>query len=359
MNAPSLPVRPGQSLITLFRAWPWLGGLLLIAVLLLAGWWRRSPALIEFSGPTMGSRYTVRVSRLPAGVTVTTLQTGVTVLLADINRRMSTYDPDSELSRFNRQTGTDWVAVSPELVFVVKEAQRVSELTDGAFDVTIGPVVNLWGFGPDPRADRIPSEEAIRQAQTRVGYQRLHTRDAPPALRKVQGDLYVDLSGIVPGYAADRVATYLEGQGIQDYLVDLSGEFRLKGQSPQQRPWRIAIEQPQPGERQIERILELSDTGLSTSGNYRNFFEQDGQRYGHVMDPKTGRPIRQELMSVTVIAASAAFADALATGLLVLGPERGLALAESRQWAVIFVRRGADGRRREESSHAFARYRAP
>ena len=298
---------------------------------------RAEPGLVEFSGPTMGTVYTVKVVGPPAGVTAEALQQRVETILADINRTLSTYDPESELSRFNDNQSTAWVAVSLNLCRIIREAQAISPLTGGAFDVTIGPVVNLWGFGPPMTADRLPSDEAVAAALARVGYPHLHTRDSPPALRKDRADLYIDVSAIAQGFAADRLAEYLESLGVGHYLVDTSGELRVKGRNAQGQLWRIAIEKPSPGERAAERIIPLTDTGIVTSGNYRNFFDLDGQRYSHIMDPKTGRPVRHELASVTVIDPSATFADAMATALLVLGPEQGFRLAEEQGLAAFFI----------------------
>jgi thiamine biosynthesis lipoprotein len=335
-------------------------GVVVLLFLLAGGWWYstavRTPEPITLTGSTMGTTYTVKMPQAPERMTAAAVQAELDRMLADINRRMSTYDPDSELSRFNRNPDTDWVSVSPELLFVVREAQRISALTEGAFDITVGPLVNLWGFGPTPTDDAIPSEQAIAEAQARVGYQRLRVRDHPPGLKKERADMYVDLSAIAKGYAVDRLADYLESLAVADYMVEIGGELRVKGRNAQGTPWRIAIEKPTPGQRSAERILHLSGQGIATSGDYRNYFEKDGQRYSHEINPQTGKPIRHELVSVTVVHPAAATADALATGLIVMGPKHGFELAEQQGLAVLFImlRNGAF---EEKSTTAFAPYR--
>jgi thiamine biosynthesis lipoprotein len=333
---------------------------LVLLLLLIGGWWYSSnvrDAMVQLTGATMGTTYTVKIPRLPGVIAVDTLQAEIDRILAQINRQMSTYDPESELSRFNRNPSTDWVPVSPELLVVMQEAQRVAQLTSGAFDVTVGPLVDLWGFGPTVTDDAIPSQAAIAEAQTRVGYHLLRLRYDPPALQKTVADIEVDLSAIAKGYAVDRLAEYLETLSIADYMVEIGGELRVKGNNVQGDPWRIAIEKPTPNERTVERIALLTDRGIATSGNYRNFFERDGQRYSHAIDPTTGRPIRHELASVSVIHPSVTLADALATGLIVMGPDNGFQLAEQQGLAALFIVIN-DGEFIEKSTSAIAPYLA-
>ena len=315
----------------------------------------RQPELVHLTGATMGTTYSVKALGVPDSIAPETLQTGVNSLLEGVNRKMSTYDSESELSRFNRNAGTDWVEISDELLTVMEEALRVSRLSDGAFDVTVGPLVNLWGFGPEMGEDDIPSEEAIDAALIRVGYERIQLQSEPPAMRKERSDVYVDLSAAAKGYAVDKVADYLESRGISDYLVEIGGELRAKGHNPGDNPWTIAIEKPAPGEQSIQRVVRLTEGGVATSGDYRNFFEKDGQRYSHVIDPHTGWPVRHQLASVTVISDTCMHADALATTLLVLGPDTGFELAEREQLAAFFVVIENNGFV-EKSTPAFAQY---
>jgi thiamine biosynthesis lipoprotein len=318
----------------------------------------RAPQVVQFDGPTMGTYYSVKVVRPPPGRDPVRLRAGIERVLAQVNREISTYDESSELSRLNRNPSTDWIAVSERLLVALREAQRVSRLSGGAFDVTIGPLVNLWGFGPEPGAERLPSAEDVRRARARVGFERLRLRQVPPGVRKQRGDVYVDLSALGEGYGADRMAGYLESEGVRDYMVAIAGAIRVKGRNAAGRPWAIAVETPTPGRREAHRVIRVADGGLSTSGDYRNFFERDGRRYSHEIDPHTGEPVTHRLASVTVVSDSAMRADALATALMVLGDEKGPRLAAAERLAAFFIVRSGAGLE-ETSTPAFDRYLAP
>lgn len=339
------------------RGGAWLGAVAVGLVLTLAAACTPQPELTEVSGKVMGTTYSVKVVGVPAEVDRTRLAREVDRVLNEVNERMSTYLPDSELSRLNASRDTGWVAVSPELLAVVQEAQRVSVLTGGAFDVTVGPVVNLWGFGPGRRVEQVPTDAEVEAARARVGFQYLHTRASPPALKKDRPDLYLDLSAIAKGYAVDRVAEHLEAQGLRDYLVEVGGEVRGRGRNARGTPWKVAVERPSPGEREIYGVIDVDGVGVATSGDYRNFFERGGRRYSHTMDPATGWPVTHPLTSVTVLSETAMTADGLATGLTVLGPEAGLALADREGIAALFIVRQGE-RLERRASRALGRYQA-
>ncbi|EIC23353.1 FAD:protein FMN transferase [Thiorhodovibrio frisius] len=309
--------------------------------------------VLELQGRTMGTTYSVQLANPPPDIDPAALQQSIADELARINAQMSTYDPDSSLSRFNQSGSTHWFAVPPELAQVVAEARRISRLSDGAFDVTVGRLVNLWGFGPEFHPDRIPTPEAIAKTLAVTGYHKLAVRADPPALCKTQPELYVDLSAIAKGYAVDRLAEVLAERGFGDYLVEVGGELRAAGQHPE-RPWRVAIERPESSTRAVFRVVRLNDIAMATSGDYRNFFEQDGKLYSHTINPHRGRPVDHLLASVSVLDESCMRADALATGLLVLGPEDGLALAEQQGIAAFFIERLESGYQAHMSS-AFER----
>lgn len=311
--------------------------LLLVALLLSACEPSPPDPTVRLTGSTMGTSYDLKLVPAQGQTVPADFKNRVEELLARINRQMSTYDPNSELSRFNRNPSTDWIAVSPELHQVVAEGLRTSELTNGAFDITVGPLVNLWGFGPEPRRDQIPSDEAIARARERVGYWRLQARERPPALKKERADLYVDLSALAKGYGVDQLVALVETTGTTNYLVSIGGEIRARGHNGQGQPWTIAIEKPVPGQRAVERLVRFGDRSISTSGDYRNFFEQNGRRYSHVINPRTGRPILQTLASVTVIGDRSMIADATATALMVAGPEQGFQLASEHHLAAFFM----------------------
>jgi thiamine biosynthesis lipoprotein len=321
--------------------------------LLLAVGCQRGAPVLALQGSTMGTSYSVQLAAAPAGLDMQALGQAIARVLEEVNVLMSTYRPDSELSRFNASESTDWFACSPELVEVLAAARQVSDASGGAFDVTVGPLVNLWGFGPNIEPDELPGQTQIDAARARMGYRQLELRESPPALRKARPDLYVDLSAIAKGYGVDRVAALLARQGIENALVEIGGELRGHGVNGRGEPWRIAVERPLPdGPRQVFRVLGLQDIGMATSGDYRNFFELDGKRYSHSIDPATGRPVGHALVSVTVLAENTMMADAWATALLVLGPERGLALAESRGLAALLISRDR-GRLRARATKGF------
>ncbi|TVQ84432.1 MAG: FAD:protein FMN transferase [Chromatiaceae bacterium] len=333
---------------------PWPAAILPLALLLLtSAGCDRSPAtpVLAFGGHSMGTSYSVQIVTPPPALDAAKLQRQVNDLLEQINASMSTWRPDSELSRFNANPSTDWVAVSPDLAAVVASAQSVSVASDGAFDITVGPLVALWGFGPsaDPgqTPETVPAPAAIAAARARTGFRQLAVRTDPPALRKARPDLYLDLSGIAKGHGVDRVAALLASLGLGDFLVEIGGELVGRGVNARGEPWRIAIERPDPGPtRRPLQVLPLNGRGLATSGDYRNFFEHDGVRYTHSIDPASGRPVAHQLASVTVVANSAELADAWATALLVLGPERGPEMARAQDLAALFLIRteGADYR---------------
>ncbi|HSD70665.1 MAG TPA: FAD:protein FMN transferase [Woeseiaceae bacterium] len=301
------------------------------------------PAVLELNGSTMGTRFSIKVPADEPVPDAGLLQQQIDAVLARIEGTMSTYIIDSELSLFNISESTDWQPVSAEFCLSVEESLAISALTGGAFDITVGPLVNLWGFGPDGTAVKPPSDEQINAARARVGYGHLQTDCAKPAMRKNLPDLYIDLSAYAKGYAVDRIAELLDEQGIENYLVEIGGELRMRGHNAARELWAVAIEEPLDDARRVHSVVHMTDRAVATSGDYRNFFEFDKQRYSHTIDTRTGRPVTHSLASVTVIADTAAYADAMATALMVLGPDEGLQLATSQGIAALFLVRTEAG----------------
>lgn len=297
-------------------------------------------ASVRFAGVTMATQYVVTIAR---GGTLTAheVKPRVDALLVDVNKSMSTYDPESELSRLNANPSTDWIPVSAPLYRVLDAAKQIGAASGGAFDVTVGPLVNLWGFGPDIRGD-FPTDVQIRATLARVGQANFELQAAPPGLRKRRADLAIDLSGIAKGYAVDAVAELLERLGATDYLVEIGGEIRARGRNAAGEPWRIGIESPVSERREIAQTVALTRSGMASSGTYRNFFERDGVRYSHMIDPTTGYPVAGELAGVTVLHDSAMVADAWATALMTLGADRAPAVAEKEGIAALFFSVVAD-----------------
>ena len=293
-------------------------------------------------GETMGSTWRVVAPRLGAE-TRPALCARIEALLEDVNARMSTYRPDSELSRFNASTSTAWQPVSAPLMTVLVAARRVSEASDGAFDATVGPLVDLWGFGPQARIDTPPPAEAVAAARARVGYRQVELDAQGSRIRKLRADVRVDLSALAEGWAVDQVVKLLEAEGLVDYLVDVGGEMRVRGRNAAGQPWRLGVALPRADSDATLRALAPGDAAVATSGDYRNYFEHDGRHYSHEIDPASGAPITNDVASVTVIARECVYADAYATAFMVLGPERGLAIAREVGVEALFVLRGAQG----------------
>jgi FAD:protein FMN transferase len=304
-------------------------------------------------GDTMGTTFSVRV--VAPGDDPgerARLQQLIEDRLDEVDRKMSHYRKDSELSRFNDSHNVTPFAVSPETFEVFRVAESISLLTGGAFDVTAAPLIDLWGFGPKQPLDTIPNEEDIAQARDHTGYQKLVLDMDTETIRKLDPLLRCDLSAIAKGYAVDRVAEALSREGFVDYMVEVGGEIRTAGRNDARNDWRIAIERPVPGERAIQRIVPLSGMAMATSGGYRNFYEIDGITYSHTIDPRTGRPVTHNLASVTVVDERCVRADALATGLLVLGPEEAFTLAIEQDLAAFFLVAEGNGFR-ERATPAF------
>ncbi|MCP5301334.1 MAG: FAD:protein FMN transferase [Chromatiaceae bacterium] len=332
----SLPplLRAWLTAIVLAFATPWLGGCE-----------QPAPAIAELQGTTMGTTYSVKVYPTPAPDVLDRLQRRIEETLTRVNAEMSTYLSDSDLTRFNRNPSTDWQPVPAALAALVAQAGAISRATDGMYDVTIGPLVELWGFGSRGRRDTPPTDAEIAALLERVGYQRVEARLSPPALRKRVGGVAIDLSSIAKGWGVDELTRVLDAEGIASYLVEIGGELRARGDKGGQAPWRVAIERPLAGARAVQHLLALHDESIATSGDYRNFFEAGGQRYAHTIDPHSGHPVRHRLASVSVIAADCATADAWATALMALGDRRGPEVARHLHLDALFVVRDDDGLR--------------
>ena len=290
-------------------------------------------------GSTMGTYYRVQYRQTQQCAVA---QNEVDTLLVAFNQSLSTYIPTSEISVFNQARSDIWVALSPRFSDVLQAALQIWRESEGAFDVTIGPLVNLWGFGPDDVVE-LPSAERLRQAAGWVGMQQLQFDWVNGAALKKIDEVYVDLSALAKGLGVDEVADYLVTSGCDDFMVDIGGEMRTLGNSPSGRLWRIGIERPVPGQRGlIQKVLAVSGQGVATSGDYRNFRQVGGVRVDHVIDPRSGRPAENRVASVTVIHPQAQFADAYATTIMVLGVDRGMALAERLQLPVLIVEKSTD-----------------
>jgi thiamine biosynthesis lipoprotein len=309
----------------------------------------------EFSGASMGTTYSVKLAE--EGLDREALEriaAGIEARLEEVEALMSTWRPESELSRFNRHRSTEPFSVSPETLAVFRTAREISDISGGAFDVTVAPLVAAWGFGATNRLPEPPGEEELGVLRKRVGYWKIELLEEEGSLRKTEPDTTCDLSAIAKGYGVDRVAEGLLELGYLNFLVEVGGELRGRGRRRDGHPWRIAIERPEGGTaRGIHEVIELADGAVATSGDYRNYYEVDGVRVSHTIDPRRGAPIRHGLASVSVLDSEATRADALATALNVLGLQRGLAIAEQHGIGALFIVHEPDGGFRSIATEPF------
>lgn len=296
---------------------------------------------LALQGRTMGTSYHVTLVGKSNLLDKTQLQKDIDAILVDVNNKMSTYQPDSELSLFNQNTTTEAVALSADTAKVISKAIDIGVQTHGALDITVGPLVNLWGFGPDGRPDKVPSDTEIDSIKGHVGLDKLMYQQGK--LTKSDPKVYVDLSAIAKGFGVDQLADYLESQGINHYLVEIGGEMRLKGQKLNGANWRVAIEKPESFDRAVQQVIEPGDNALATSGDYRNYFEENGVRFSHTIDPTTFKPINHKLVSVSVITSTCMEADGLATALNVMGPQKAFNFAKAHDLAVYLVVKSDSG----------------
>jgi len=310
--------------------------------------------VVSFSGPAMGSRYGVRVVMRPGDEPANErIRAAIARELALADRLFSGWSTSSEISRLNRHASADPFAVSPETLQALGLARRASELSGGAFDVTVAPLVEAWGFGPSPGPRLAPGPEALAALRARVDYRMLQLDDRRSSVRKARPDVACDVSALAGGWAADRIAGALAALGHKHVLVDVGGEVTARGRRADGGRWRVAVEWPDQA-RERALVIELEDAAVATSGDYRKAWTDAlGRRLSHILDPRTGWPIAHDLASVTVVDRDGAWADALATALIVLGPQEGRALAARERLAARFVQRQTDGSFAEWSTAEF------
>jgi len=312
----------------------------------------------SFGGPTMGSTYKVQYVAGAKTPKQETLQAGVLGILDGLDRAVSTYRADSDVAEFNAApAGT--CRPMPESVFQLLDyATELHRESDGAYDITLLPVLSAWGFGPRGRVAERPTEDQLNALRDRIGMQALHAEpaaDGKPRVLCKDKAVSIEFNSIAAGFAVDRITAYLQAQGVDSFLVNATGELRAAGRKPDGSPWRIALEAPISNARVAERIVPLDGPGVSTSGNYRNYYEEAGVRYSHTLDPRTLSPVRHKLASVSVVADTALHADGLSTLLMVLGPDRGYDFALRHHLAVLFVVKTGSGSDETDASAFTAR----
>ncbi|MGE6606145.1 FAD:protein FMN transferase [Halomonas sp. NPDC076908] len=298
---------------------------------------------VRFEGNIFGSFYQLTImDSLTLGQSQA-LEEGFLAELESVDQAMSTYRDDAELIAFNEAPLEEWQPLSNELIEVLAISQSVAEASHGAFDITVGDVVNLWSFGPGSRPETVPSDEALAEQLAKVGFDAVEIDTQAMQARRTR-DVFVDLSGVAKGHATDRVAAYLDQQGMKHYLVNLGGDLIAKGQrdTEEQTPWRIGIEVPEDGQQRAQHIIPLENMSVATSGDYRNYFEVDGERFSHTIDPRTGQPVVHRLVSVSVFHPSNAWADAWATALMVVGEDEAMQIAVDNNLKVLLLIRNGE-----------------
>ena len=290
--------------------------------------------IVLINGFTMGTTYSIKIKTADAVVNQEKIRADIEKILLEINQKMSTYIVDSELSVINFSNSLDSNLISDDLFKVISHANTISKTTNGAFDITVGPLVNLWGFGPDKSENKIPPNEEIELIKKNIGYKKIYLNKETTSIKKLHPDLYVDLSGIAKGFAVDKIALYLNSYNLENYLVEIGGELIAKGTNEDNEVWQIGIENPN---NNLAKIIGLKDIAMATSGDYRNYFEKNGVRYSHTINPNTGKPIKHKLASVTVLDKTAMNADALATAFMVLGPAKTIELANELKIGVYLI----------------------
>jgi len=312
--------------------------LVFIALLSTAGCQEQSD-YTRLSGFTMGTSYqiTLKTNQQSAD----NIHQQIETELVQINRLMSTYIEDSELSILNQSDSLDCIKVSKQTFVVVKNALEISRQTNGRFDVTVGPLISEWGFDKKRTDDKIPSDQKIELLLAQTGFEKIIL--GPQCVQKQNATLSINLSAIAKGYGVDRIAAIIESNHVEDYLVEIGGETASKGLNPKSVHWRLAIEAPLQQQRQIQQVFSPLGLGVATSGDYRNYFENNGVRFSHTIDPTTGKPITHNLVSVTVLHPQTMLADAYATAFMVMGAEQSMAFANQHDLPIYLLLKNTNG----------------
>ncbi len=338
-----------------------------IITCLLAGITAGEPAnppllpVVEWQGRTMGSPYTVKI--VDGGLTENdqaAIQAEIEKALVEVNRQMSNYQPESELSRFNRAPADVPFKVSLEFARVAEFSLEMSRFSEGAFDPTLGPLINLWGFGEKTGGHVVPGADALRSAMDKVGWKHLKVSGANELI-KDSPELALDLGAVAKGYGVDRMIEVLRSHGLKNLYASIAGEVRVLGHNPRGTKWMLGISVPVDHWREnnpMAAMVSISNLALSTSGDYQKFFiDSSDRRRCHIIDPRTGSPVSHGLASVTIVGPDSMTADGLSTSLFVLGPEEGMKKIESREdAAALFILRGNDGSFRQLASSRFIKF---
>ncbi len=323
----------------------------LFFVLALLAACNQGPTLERFGGPTMGSSYSIQYVRKPDGPAPAQVQAEVEAILQAIDAHYSTYRGDSTVSRFNQLPAHQCLAIDDDMLELVTFGQYLAQQSQGAFDLTVEPLLDAWGFGPQAREMHVPDLQALARARQRVGY--AHLRIEGHNLCK-DAAIELDFNSIAAGHAVDLIAARLTAMGIDSFLAEATGELKAVGRKPDGSAWRVALELPREDRQVARQVIAVQGLSVSTSGDYRHYFEDNGRRYSHTFDARLGRPVEHDLAAVTVLEGSALLADGYSTLLLILGPQRGWDYAIAHGIAAVLVTR-AEGGFVSRSTPAFER----
>ncbi|MEM8652992.1 MAG: FAD:protein FMN transferase [Pseudomonadota bacterium] len=294
--------------------------------------------VVEFSGSTMGTYYKVTAVDLPFGVHQSEIQADIESSLAKVNQHLSNWDKNSEISQLNASESVEDLTMSPMLAKVMGAAARINEQSLGRFDTTITPLIEAWGFGANGSIGKRPSNTTIANAMAISGHQQ-SLQITESKLRKKVPQAQVFLSAIGKGFGADEIGNALKDRGVENFLIEIGGDLYASGRNEKGVPWLVGVETPHLSKGGVIDVVGLSNLGMASSGDYRNYFEQDGVRYAHVIDPISGEPIKHHTASATVLAENGMLADAWATAMMTIGSEEGMAIADKNNIAVMFIDR--------------------
>jgi thiamine biosynthesis lipoprotein len=293
---------------------------------------------IRLTGQTMGTSYSVTIVSNPNGINKQKLRESIEYSLAKVNSQMSNWDKNSEISLFNKNNSNKPIHISQPLFDVITAANDINLKSGGVFDITLTPLINLWGFGTKQPINQPPTDDEISLALSKVGQKDLlKLSSTEKTLSKIKQGVSINLSAIAKGYGIDQLASMLTNMKINRYLIEIGGDLIVSGLNAEGKLWKIGVETPSSTKHSVQSILTIRDKAMATSGDYRNFFEQNGVRYSHIINPNTGRPIQHKTSSVTVLAKNAMLADGWATAMLAMGAEKGMVVANRYQLAVFFI----------------------
>jgi thiamine biosynthesis lipoprotein len=306
--------------------------------------------LVKLSGPAQGTTWNVSFWNT-SGAEPANIREAVVAELKRIDLLLSNYREDSHISGINRTITQDAIEIEPELAYLIEEARKVYLASDGCYDLTIKPLFSLWGFSGSTLT--LPSDAQISDTMGSIGMDKLQLHEHH--LQKKNPTTHIDVSSIGQGYSVAKIAGVLEKHGITNYLAEIGGELQTRGQKPGGQPWRVAIERPLPNAQGFQKVVTLDTTepvAIMTSGTYRHYFDQDGKRFSHILDARTGKPVSHSTVSVTVIHPNPTVADAWSTALLCLGSQHGMPIANQQELAVLFIDQVNDSMH-ESSSDGF------